>query len=74
MWRNRVLDELAPLITVAEMLSQKYDVVVTNPPYMAISSAGPKLNEYVNANYLGGKTDLFATFIESCADMTKTNL
>jgi len=61
------------LVMQGQVMSQKYDVVVTNPPYMAISSASPKLNEYVNANYLGGKTDLFATFIESCLAMTKQN-
>ena len=51
------LEEILPFVQVAEAMAQKYDVVVTNPPYMAISSASAKLNDYVNKNYIGGKTD-----------------
>ncbi|MBP6491450.1 MAG: BREX-1 system adenine-specific DNA-methyltransferase PglX [Clostridia bacterium] len=65
------LEEILPFVQVAEAMAQKYDVVVTNPPYMAISSASAKLNDYVNKNYIGGKTDLFATFIEKCISMSK---
>lgn len=67
------LNELRPLIEVAEALAQKYDVVVTNPPYMAISSLSPKLNTYINEHYTGGKTDLFSAFIERCIDFTLVN-
>ena len=35
MFRDTVLRELLPLVQVAEALAHKYDVVVTNPPYMA---------------------------------------
>jgi type II restriction/modification system DNA methylase subunit YeeA len=71
MWRNRVLDELAPLITVAEMLSQKYDVVVTNPPYMGASGMDSELSKYIKDYYPDSKSDLFAVFIERCGQMTK---
>lgn len=73
MWRNRVLDELAPLITVAEMLSQKYDVVVTNPPYMGASGMSPALSDYVKKNYPDSKSDLFAVFIEQGNSITVKN-
>ena len=56
--------QLLTLIDIAETMERKYDVVVTNPPYMAISSATVKLNNYINQNYVGGKTDLFSVFIE----------
>ncbi len=64
---------LRKLVRVAKNLGQKYDAVVTNPPYMVISSADKLLNEYVNAYYIGGKTDLFAVFIEKCMNLAKKN-
>ena len=64
MERNAALSELLPLVQVAEVLAQKYDVVVTNPPYMGSSNMGAKLAEYVKKNYPDSKSDLFACFIE----------
>lgn len=72
-YKETVLVQLLPFIECAEAIAQKYDVVITNPPYMAISSASAKLNEYINKNYLGGKTDLFSAFIERCLIMAKDN-
>jgi hypothetical protein len=46
------------------LLSQKYDVVVTNPPYMGGSGMGGRLAQYVKDYYPDSKSDLFATFIE----------
>ncbi|MBM6897418.1 Eco57I restriction-modification methylase domain-containing protein [Pseudoflavonifractor capillosus] len=48
------------------LLSQKYDVVVTNPPYMAVSNGNAALNKYIKDNYPDSKGDLFAAFIERC--------
>ena len=73
MERNAALSELLPLVQVAEVLAQKYDVVCTNPPYMGSSNMGAKLAEYVKKNYPDSKSDLFAVFIESCGQMTKQN-
>ena len=58
--------ELLPLVKVAQALAQKYDVVVTNPPYMGISGGNIKLSEFVKKNYPDSKVDLFAVFIECC--------
>ena len=60
--------ELKKLIQVAEVLNKKYHSVVTNPPYMEISSGSAKLVNYVNKNFIGGKTDMFAVFIEKASD------
>ena len=57
----------------AKTLSQKYDVAVTNPPYMGISNGNEKLNKYVKKNYPDSKSDLFAVFIERCGQMIKKN-
>jgi len=51
------------------LLSQKYDVVVTNPPYMGISGMGAKLAQYVKDEYPDSKSDLFAAFIERCGGL-----
>ena len=64
---------LQRLINIGEALSQQYDVVVTNPPYMAVSNAGAKVNDYVKKNFPDSKSDMFAVFIERCGQMTKKN-
>ena len=71
--RKAALAELLPLVKCAEMLAQKYDVVVTNPPYMAVSNAGAKVNDYVKKNFPDSKADMFAVFIERCGQMIKKN-
>lgn len=63
-------DLLKPLIKQARLLVQKYDVVITNPPYMPPS---PKQKSYVQKNYPDSKSDLFAIFIEKCHSLTKKN-
>ena len=71
MMQMSALDELLPLVKCAELLAQKYDVVVTNPPYMAVSNAGAKVNDYVKKNFPDSKADMFAVFIERCGQMAK---
>lgn len=73
MSRDVALAELLPLVQVAEVLAQKYDVVVTNPPYMPVSNADDKLNSYVKENYPDSKVDLYSVFIEKCHKFTKNN-
>ncbi|CDC28972.1 uncharacterized protein BN668_00733 [Firmicutes bacterium CAG:466] len=73
MSKESVLNSLLPLVQVAEALAQKYDVVVTNPPYMGSSGMGANLSNYVKKNYPDSKSDLFAVFIESCGQMVKKN-
>ena len=55
---------LQELIAVGEILARKYEVVVTNPPYMGNSGMNSKLSNFVKNNYPDSKNDLFATFIE----------
>lgn len=65
---DEINELLSPLIKQAKLLVQKYDVVITNPPYMAPSSIQKK---YVQKNYPDSKSDLFAVFIEKCHELTK---
>ena len=71
MSRETALRELLPLVQVAEALSQKYDVVVTNPPYMGASNMNPKLNEFIKNNYADYKSDFFSAFVIHASQMTK---
>lgn len=66
-------EKLMHLIDVGQALAQKYDVVVTNPPYMAVSNGDTTLNKFIKDNYPDSKSDLFAVFIERCGQMTKSN-
>ena len=73
MMQMSALDELLPLVKCAELLAQKYDVVVTNPPYMGSSGMNALLADYVKTKYPDSKSDLFACFIERCGQMAKKN-
>jgi hypothetical protein len=57
--------ELKKLYT---LLGQKYDCVVTNPPYIASDRLEGSLKQYVETNYPETKNDLFATFIIRCLE------
>lgn len=71
--RESIRKNLLPLVQVAQTLAQKYDVVVTNPPYMGASNMNSDLSEYVKKYYPDSKSDLFAVFIEVCSRMAKQN-
>jgi len=68
---GRIVNVLYPLIEQARMLVQKYDVVVTNPPYMGGSGMNARLSDYVKKVYPDSKSDLFAVFIEHGNEMVK---
>ena len=73
LFRQGVIDDLLPLIKVAEILAQKYTVVITNPPYMPVGNLGAKANDYVKLHYSDSKTDLYAVFIEKCNRLCQGN-
>ena len=64
MMKQAALDELLPLVQCAELLTRKYDVVVTNPPYMGASGMNARLSQYVKDHFPDTKADLFSCFIE----------
>ena len=73
MSRETALGELLPLVQVAEALAKKYDVVVTNPPYLSVSGLSANVNEYIRKQYPDSKNDLYSVFIERCKSFTKKN-
>jgi type II restriction/modification system DNA methylase subunit YeeA len=48
----------------AEALTQRYHVVVANPPYMGGKTMNSQLREFAKERYADGRVDLFAMFIE----------
>lgn len=68
---GQIVNVLYPLIEQARMLVQKYDVVVTNPPYMGASNMNPRLNDFIKNRYPDYKSDFFSAFIVRGSEMTK---
>ncbi len=66
---GQLLRVLCPLMEQARMLVQKYDVVVTNPPYMGLRNMSSKLFDYVTLNYPMAKSDLYGAFVQKCVEV-----
>jgi hypothetical protein len=62
--REVILEKLPPLIKQGRIMSQKYDVVCTNPPYMGRRNMNSKLANKLEKNYKDSSSDLFAVFME----------
>lgn len=58
-----------PIINTAKMLARKYEVVVTNPPYMNSGSMNESLLSFIKEKYENSKADLYSAFIERCGSM-----
>ncbi len=57
-------EKILPIIKEANLLTNKYDVVVTNPPYMNFSSFSSYLKKYITKKYNDSKEDLCSAFME----------
>ena len=73
MSRETTLKELLPLVQVAETLAQKYDTVVTNPPYMNVNGMNGKLGKFIKKNYPETKSDLSTVFMEKAFSICTSN-
>lgn len=62
---NIGMKRLRELSNLAKVLSSKYDVMITNPPYINPSSMEAVVKEYSIKNYPDSKTDMFAMFMET---------
>ncbi|MDR0911283.1 MAG: BREX-1 system adenine-specific DNA-methyltransferase PglX [Methanobrevibacter sp.] len=61
------------LIDSARILSQKYDILVTNPPYMGGRGMDKPLSDFLSKNYKDNKSDLFSAFVEKSFSLCKEN-
>ncbi|WP_237729874.1 Eco57I restriction-modification methylase domain-containing protein [Petrotoga sp. 8T1HF07.NaAc.6.1] len=54
-----------------DILSLKYDVVLTNPPYLDSSDYDFELKRYINEDYSEFKKNLYACFIKKSCELVK---
>lgn len=67
------VERLLALIDISEVIAQKYDVVITNPPYLGGKKIGTNLLSYLEEHFPDGKYDLYSSFIIRCGMFTKKN-
>ncbi len=60
--------ETAKGLRLLELMAQRYDVVVTNPPYMSARKMNAKLKKLIAGAYSAAKGDLYAAFIQRCIE------
>ncbi|MEC5222610.1 BREX-1 system adenine-specific DNA-methyltransferase PglX [Bacillus atrophaeus] len=68
--RIRAIELLPRLIKQAEIMTESYDVLITNPPYMGSRYMTPDLSQFLKNNYTA-YTDLFSVFIEYSFEKVK---
>lgn len=72
-WEDEGLEDfegLFPAMRLILALTDKYDAIVSNPPYMGRGNMNYELADYLNDNYPDTKQDLFATFMQMMIDHT----
>ncbi|MBN1067554.1 BREX-1 system adenine-specific DNA-methyltransferase PglX [Clostridium botulinum] len=72
-YREVITNKLKLVIKQAEIMSQAYEVCITNPPYMGQKGMNTNLVEYTKNKYKDSKRDLFAIFIEKGLETVKVN-
>ena len=70
---NEELELIENLIKQHTIMTDKFDITVTNPPYMGNSRMNGILKEYIDKNYSDVKSDLFAVFIKKVINFNKKN-
>jgi hypothetical protein len=70
-YRNIILNEFELILKQGKILSSKYDVVITNPPYLGRNNMNNNLQKFVDINFNQSCEDLFSVFMEKCSKITK---
>jgi hypothetical protein len=60
------------LMTAASLLDKKYNLVITNVPYLARSKQSEALKEYSEARYSSAKNDLANVFLDRCIQLSRS--
>jgi type II restriction/modification system DNA methylase subunit YeeA len=64
MFLSETHEQIMTALTQADYLSQKYHVVVANPPYMGGGNMNGKLSDFAKKQYLNSKSDMCTMFME----------
>jgi len=62
--QQELLKKLAPCLEVLELLTQQYEAIAANPPYMGQKNMNAPLKTYVNKLYPKSCADLMTVFME----------
>lgn len=65
--------QLLPIVEQAILLTQKYNTVISNPPYMGLKGMNGALKKYLNDAFVRGKSDLMTAFMEKSYQLTLEN-
>ena len=66
-------DKFLPLINQSIVLSNKYNFMITNPPYRGIREVDDLLAEYLKKEYPNSKYDLYSVFLQRQYEMLEEN-
>lgn len=66
---DKTQEQLSRLVQIASIITNKYEIVVTNPPYL--NKFSPKLKKYIWDNYNDYKGDMFSVFIYHNLELCK---
>lgn len=66
---SKLAESLGAIEPALRAISDHYDVVVANPPYMGSSSFNPFMSNWIKKNYPDVKSDLCTCFIERSYDL-----
>jgi hypothetical protein len=70
-YRQVILNKLPKLMNQGKIMSNKYEVCITNPPYMGLRGANDTLAKYLANKYPLSKHDLFSVYMEVCKNYLK---
>jgi len=66
-------EKVLKVLKQTDYLTQKYHIVVANPPYMGSKGMNKELSDFLKKSYPDSKSDLFAAFIERGLEFIKEN-
>ena len=70
-YAREIKEKLLPVLLQGQLLNQKYDVILTNPPYH--SKYNSQLKNFMEKNYKKYKVNLYSAFINITTYMLKEN-
>src|SRR5699024_3947874 len=68
---DKTQSELMHILKLAKILSNKYEIVVTNPPYLGRRHMGSNLTKYLDKDYKDTKAELIDVCMEKLHELIK---
>jgi hypothetical protein len=62
-------NETSKGLRLLDVLTRRFDVVFTNPPYMSNRNMNSEMSQFMKRNYEKSKSDLYSGFIERCTEL-----